>query len=332
MSEAVAETTCEPETIAPEVGAVMETLGRVVSPLLFTLIETAALVPVCAAALLATAVSEWVPLESVAVFSERRKGALVTAAPELLPSTLNCTLMVFADTLVATLMAPETVAPEAGDVMDTVGGAVAVFLMVVETAALVAVCPAALLATAVSKWLTLESVSVFSERLKGVLVTAAPVLLPSTLNCTLVVLDETLVETVMVPETVAPESGDVIEIVGAVELLTVSITLALLVVCPVRVLATAASEWLPLESGVVFREKLNGALVTAAPVLLPSTMNCTLEVLEETLVETVMVPETAAPESGEAMEIVGGRLLTLIELEGLVVDLPGELVATAVSV
>ena len=150
-----------------------------------TVIDTAALVADCAAALLATAVSEWVPLESVAVFSERLKGALVTAAPELLPSTLNCTLVVFAETLVATLMAPETVAPEAGDVMDTVGGVVVVFLTVIDTAALVAVCAAALLATAVSEWVPLESVAVFSERLKGALVTAAPELLPSTLNCTL---------------------------------------------------------------------------------------------------------------------------------------------------
>src|SRR5579864_2997826 len=105
-------------------------------------IETAALVAVCAAALLATAVSEWVPLESVAVFSERLKGAAVTAAPELLPSTLNCTLTVFAETFVVTVTVPETVAPEAGDVIETVGGAVTVFLTVMETVALVAVCAA----------------------------------------------------------------------------------------------------------------------------------------------------------------------------------------------
>ena len=177
-----------------------------------------------------------------------------------------------------------------------------------------------------------ESVAVFSERPKGALVTAAPVLLPSTLNCTRVVLDETLVETAIAPETVAPVSGDVMEMVGAAELLTLTETVALMAVCPVGVLATAVSEWLPLESADVFREKLNGAPVTAEPVLLPSTMNCTLEVLEETLVETVMVPDTAAPASGEAIEIVGGRLLTLIETEGLVVALPGELVATAASV
>ena len=66
-----------------------------------------------------------------------------------------------------TVIVPETVAPEAGDVIETVGGAVTVFLTVIETAALVAVCPAALLATAVIEWLPLESVVVFSERLKG---------------------------------------------------------------------------------------------------------------------------------------------------------------------
>src|SRR5579864_5220183 len=85
-------------------------------------IETAALVAVCAAALLATAVSEWVPLESVAVFSERLKGALVTAAPELFPSTLNCTLVVLAETFVVTEMVPETLAPEAGELIEIVGG------------------------------------------------------------------------------------------------------------------------------------------------------------------------------------------------------------------
>ena len=79
------------------------------------------------------------------------------------------------------------------------------------------------------------------ERLKGALVTAAPELLPSTLNCTLVVLEETLVETVVVPETVAPESGEVIEIVGVEELLTVTMTAALVAVCPAALLATAES-------------------------------------------------------------------------------------------
>ena len=53
------------------------------------------------------------------------------------------------------------------------------------------------------------------------------------------------------------------------------------------------------------RDKLNGALVTAAPELFPSTLNCTLMVFEETLVATLVVPETVAPDAGEEIEIVG---------------------------
>lgn len=83
-------------------------------------------------------------------------------------------------------------------------------------------------------------------------------------------------------------------------------TAALVVVCPAALLATAVSEWLPFESLMVFRERLNGALVTAVPVLLPSTLNCTLVVLADTLVKTVMVPEAVAPEAGEVMATVGG--------------------------
>ena len=50
-------------------------------------------------------------------------------------------------------------------------------------------------------------------------------------------------------------------------------TALLVVVCAAELLATAVSEWLPLERVVVFRERLNGELVTTAPVLLPSTLN-----------------------------------------------------------
>jgi hypothetical protein len=214
---------------------------------------------------------------------------------------------------------PETVAPEAGELMETTGRILSALLTVTETAALVPVCPAELLATAESEWLAFVSDVVLRERLKGALVTAAPELLPSILNCTLVVLEETLVVTVVVPETVAPESGEVIEIVGVVELLTVTTTVVLVVFCPAMLLATAESEWLPFVSVAVLREKLNGAWVTGAPELLPSNLNCTLVVLEETLVVTVVIPETVAPESGEVIEIVGAvELLTVIVTVALV--------------
>ena len=151
------------------------------------------------------------------VFRERLNGAAVTAAPELLPSTLNCTLVVFVDTFVETVTVPETVAPEIGDVMDTVGGVVTVFLTVIETAALVVVCASALLATAVIEWLPLVSAAVFRERPNGAPVTTAPVLLPSTLNCTIVVFADTFVEMLIAPETVSPEVGEVTDTVGAVD-------------------------------------------------------------------------------------------------------------------
>ena len=103
-------------------------------------------------------------------------------------------------------------------------------LTIIAIAELVAVCAAELLAVAVSEWLPLERFFVFSERLNGALVTAAPEFAPSTLNCTLVVLEETLVETATVPETVAPDEGEVIEMDGAEELLTVIVTAALVAV------------------------------------------------------------------------------------------------------
>ena len=327
LEETLVETVVVPETVAPESGEVIEIVGGVE---LLTVTMTVALVAFCPAMSLATAESEWVPLENDVVFREKLKGALVTGAPELLPSTLNCTLVVLEETLVVTVVVPETVAPESGEVIEIVGAVE--LLTVIVTVALVAFCPAMSLATAESEWVPLESDVVFREKLKGARVTGAPELLPSNLNCTLVVLGETLVVTVMVPETVASESGEVIEMVGAVELLTVSETAALVLVCPAELLATAESEWVPLESVVVLREKLKGALVTGAPELLPSNLNCTLVVLAETLVETVVVPETVAPESGEVIEIAGAaELLTVIITVALVVISPDEFEATAVS-
>src|SRR5258708_3163522 len=159
--------------------------------------------------------------------------------------------------------------------METTGGVLSALLTVNDTAALVVVCPVELLATAASEWLPLARVVGFRDKLNGALGRGGGELRTSTRKCTLVVLADTLVETVIVPESVAPDSGELMEIVGAavgaVELLTVTIDVPLVVERPDKVLATAASEWLPLESVVVFRYMLNGALVTAAPGLLPCT-------------------------------------------------------------
>ena len=68
----------------------------------------------------------------------------------------------------------------------------------------------------------------------------------------------------------------------------------------------------------MFRERLNGVLVTAAPVLLSSTRNCTPVLLGETLVEIVMAPETVAPEAGEMKDAVGGEDVAEILLFALI--------------
>ena len=63
---------------------------------------------------------------------------------------------------------------------------------------------------------------------------------------------------------------------------------------------------MPWDNLVVSREESKGALVTAAPMVLPSTMNSTLVVFEETAAASEMSPDTVASGAGAVMEIVGG--------------------------
>ena len=257
-----------PEIVAPEAGEVMEMVGAEV---LFTVTATAALVAVCPAALEATAESECVPFESAVVFSERLNGAAASTAPELVPSILNCTFVVLAETLVRIVVVPETVAPEPGDVIEIEGAEV--LLTMTETLALVADCPAAFVATAESECVPLVGLAVFRDRLNGAAVVAGPEFAPSTLNCTLFVLEETLVKMATVPEIVSPPVGEVMETDGAEELLTVTFTAALVADWPATSLATAVSVWLPLERVAVLSARVNGVLVSAAPSSVPSTLN-----------------------------------------------------------
>ncbi len=76
-------------------------------------------------------------------------------------------------------------------------------------------------------------------------------------------------------------------------------------ICPPAAVDTAVSKWLPLGRVAVFSKKLNGAVVTAGPALAPSTKNCTLAVLADARIVTVIVPETVAPETGELTETLG---------------------------
>src|SRR5207247_908741 len=124
---AIADTALVPGTEAPATGAVMETAGGVVSGTrLLTVTLTAAEVAALPAASLAAAVTLWLPFALKVVFQDIEYGAVVTSAPRFTPSSLNCTpttptsSVAFAETVIV----PETEAPAAGAVMDTLGGVV----------------------------------------------------------------------------------------------------------------------------------------------------------------------------------------------------------------
>src|SRR5205823_3916632 len=89
LSVAFAASVIEPDTVAPCAGEVTETDGAVVS--LKTVTVTAPEVVLLPAASRATAVSTCEALVAVLVSQETTKGAAVTSAPRLAPSSLNCT-------------------------------------------------------------------------------------------------------------------------------------------------------------------------------------------------------------------------------------------------
>src|SRR5215831_15566300 len=74
----------------------------------------------------ARAVSVWVPFVVAVVSHETEYGEVVSGAPRALPSRRNCTLATATLSLAfaVTVREPETVAPPAGAVMETVGGVV----------------------------------------------------------------------------------------------------------------------------------------------------------------------------------------------------------------
>ena len=153
LSDALALTaTAAPDTVEPSEGAVTSTDGAVVS--LSTVTSTAALVALLPAASRATAVSWCGPFDTVNVFQTSEYGALVSSTPRFAPSNLNCTptTATLSEALAVTLtLAPETVAPFAGAVTETVGGSPSMLFTVTPTGAEVAVFPTASRATAVSE-------------------------------------------------------------------------------------------------------------------------------------------------------------------------------------
>ena len=139
-------------------------------PVVFeTVTLTRADVVVLPAASRATAVSVWAPLVAVVVFQETAKGATVSSAPRLAPSSLNWTpaTPTLSVAVAATVTVPLTVASAAGAASETLGGVVSGLSTVLSTVTLtdvdVAVLPAASRATAVSVWAPLRAVVVIQE-------------------------------------------------------------------------------------------------------------------------------------------------------------------------
>jgi hypothetical protein len=153
LSEAEALTVVVPETVAPEAGEVMLTVGGVVSGggAFDTVTVTAAEVVELPAASRALAVRECEPLVAVVVFHEVEYGEVVSSAPSAVPSTKNWTpaTPTLSEAEALTVVVPETVAPDDGEVMLTVGGVVSAFDTVTVTAVEVVVLPAASRALAV---------------------------------------------------------------------------------------------------------------------------------------------------------------------------------------
>src|SRR6266853_4567729 len=180
------------------------------------------------------------------------------------------------------------------------GGGGAMLATVTVTGAEVVWLPAASRATAVTVCEPLLAVVVFHEIEYGAPVSSAPTLAPSILNCTPATptLSEALAVTVTVPDTVWPLPGEVMLTAGGVvsgggALDTVTVTGAEVVWLPAASRATAVMVCEPLAAPVVFQETEYGALVSSAPKLAPSILNCTpaTPTLSEALAVTVTVPD-----------------------------------------
>jgi hypothetical protein len=350
LSLALAVTETVPLIVAPFAGALIDTVGGVVSGVpLLTVTVTVALVVLLPAASLAIARSVCEPLLDVVVFHEAEYGEVISRPPRLAPSNWNCTLATptLSLALAVTETVPLAVAPFAGALIDTVGGVVSgvLLLTVTVTAVLVVPLPAASLAIARNVCEPLLDVVVFQETEYGEAVSRAPRLAPSNWNCTLATptLSLAFAVTEIVPLTVAPFAGALIDTVGGVVsvvlLLTVTVTVALVVLLPAASLAIARSVCEPLLDVVVFHETEYGEAVLRLPKLAPSSWNCTLATptLSLAFAVTETVPLTVAPFPGALIDTVGGVvsgfvLLTLTATCALVAELPAASLATAVRI
>src|SRR2546422_813640 len=94
--------------------------------------------------------------------------------------------------------------------------------------------------------------------------------------------------------------GSVEGLVSGAVLLTVTVTGADVVVLPAASRATAVNEWLPFDVVVVSHANEYGLVVSSAPRLAPSNVNCTPATprLSDAFADTVTLVETVAPLAG----------------------------------
>src|SRR5262245_44407403 len=239
----------------------------------------AADVLVCPAASRAMAVSVCEPAPEAAASHDAEYGALVSSAPTLTPSTRNCTptTPTASLALAVTVTVPLTDAPEAGEVIDTVGAVVSTLFTVTLRLADVVVLPAASRATAVITCAPLLAVSVSQLREYETVVSSVPTLTPSTRNCppATPTLSLDVAASVTVPLTAAPSAGDVSDTTGGTvsTLSTVTVRLTDVVVLPAASRATAVTVCGPSDTVALLHEIEYGDVASSDPTLAPSTWN-----------------------------------------------------------
>ena len=195
-------------------------------------------------------------------------------------------------------------------------GAVTVLLTVTVTAAEVPVVPAESVATAVMVWVPFVRVVLLKVVVYGAVVNADPTDVPSTLNCTLAIVNPVAavalaVSVTLDPDIVAPLTGAVTDTVGAAAvLLTVTVTAAEVPVVPAESVATAVMVWVPFVRVVLLKVVVYGAVVNADPTDVPSTLNCTLAIVNPVAavalaVSVTLDPDIVAPLTGAVTDTVG---------------------------
>src|SRR2546425_1040131 len=102
--------------------------------------------------------------------------------------------------------------------------------------------------------------------------------------------------------------GSVDGLASVAALLPVTVTVADVVVLPAASRATAVNEWLPFDVVVVSHANEYGLVVSSAPRLAPSNVNCTPATprLSDAFADTVTLVETVAPLAGAVIDTLGG--------------------------